>query len=132
MEKKFVALWDKNKSKLESALREGLKEEYWYFDYSQLMELVITNILNEGDYKFKIHTTLDTNDYQGEMAFIFGTEEISYIEDLFITTVSYGSCSGCDTLQAALHCDEFDDVIKNIMLLALHLIQDARPLINKN
>ena len=77
----------------------------------------------------RIHM-IDWGDYQGTLLFIIGAE--GYQPDRFwAVKVSYGSCSGCDTLQGISGYDttpptgeQVDDYYK----LALHIVQGLKEI----
>lgn len=103
--------WDRNKDKLEQALRE--RTDLDDVIYLTLVKMVVDHIFNPGfkecfgEYRFidgydssKI-TEIDNGDYQGTLLFlipldIYQPSEYEYL----MTYIGYGSCSGCDTLQA--------------------------------
>jgi hypothetical protein len=97
--------WDKNKGLLEEALakRSDLNE----CKYDLLVKLAFQYIYNadaEG-YAEKLNlnriTVIDDGDYQGTLLYLipFESHQPAEYENL-MTHVDYGSCSGCDTLQA--------------------------------
>ena len=76
-------------------------------------------------------TEIDHGDYQGTLIYIIGAT--GYQPDTYwSTSVSYGSCSGYDTLQAIKFnwegSDEKQppDAVKKVMDLALHIIQKMK------
>ena len=100
--------WNKNKKKLEQQLREGM---HWNeCDYLDLVKLVVEQILNDGaedgefypyDWDQSRITQIDNGHYQGTLLFLIPTDAYQPMEcDYLMTYVGYGSCSGCDTLQA--------------------------------
>lgn len=129
--------WAKNRAKLKKALAEdtGLNN----CDYLYLVQKTIKYILNdEEDYWDIEHiTTVDNGDYQGTLLFIIPrkTYQPSAYEYL-ITTVDYGSCSGCDTLLGIqdLFSDKLstENQLKDYMALCKDLICNIkRPYFNK-
>lgn len=98
--------WNNNREKLEARLREI---DLWGIDYEGLVKEIVDYIFNPeiemfgGMYKLdssKI-TVIDDGDYQGWLLFLipFDTYQPGPGEYL-MTHIGYGSCSGCDTLQA--------------------------------
>lgn len=98
--------WEQNKSALEENLREdatALNE----CDYLYLVKKVVSIILNGGSEDYghswsvdKI-TMIDNGDYQGTLLFLIPEDTYQPSEyEYLMTYVGYGSCSGCDTLQA--------------------------------
>ena len=125
--------WDVNKDKLEQALRttEGLD----HCDYEDLVKMVVDYILNgdvdnNDEYKWdsdKI-TKIDDGDYQGTLLFLIPQDTYQPSEwEYLMTYVGYGSCSGCDTLQAIQNWGDgllTDDQVKDYMKLCLHIVSD--------
>lgn len=108
MLKIMVTQWDKNKDDLRTILsRRTDLNELEYIDLVKLtFEVIYNNGLNKGGYEDdildidKIHE-IDDGDYQGTLLYLipFETYQPSEMEYL-MTYVGYGSCSGCDALQA--------------------------------
>ena len=71
---------------------------------------------------------IDDGDYQGTLVYVIASQ--GYQPDKYwVVKVSYGSCSGCDTLEAIR--DYSDDVpdeqqVKDYMTLCLHIIQNMK------
>ena len=95
--------WDRNKDKLQETLIKGNTfNECSYIDLVKLSFKIIFNSDGEGDQlDIKKITEIDDGDYQGTLLYLipFETYQPSEYEYL-MTHVSYGSCSGCDTLQS--------------------------------
>lgn len=131
--------WDKNRDKLKEVIENSKGHHFW--DYIDLVKLVIENILNDSEDKYERWdmeeiTEIDQGDYQGTKLFIF--HRYSYQPnggDYMITEVGYGSCTVCDTLQS-IQWDDYDyeepnkepteGQVKDYMTLCLHLIQQMR------
>ncbi len=134
----IIAKWDKNKSKLEEYFKTTEIKNYGR-SYEKLLVKVIEIILNdeeaEDDYdKFDIPnmTVISHGDYQGTELFIIpkNTYQPS-IRDYIMTHNSYGSCSGCDTLQSITQYDDglpTNEQVSEFMTLSLHLIQRMKYL----
>lgn len=133
MEKEIITLWEENKSKLEDYFKNT--PQSGYSSYTAIVEKIIELILNKGD-EFEQYSTkidvIDHGDYQGTNLFIIHKDTYQPgISDYLITHNSYGSCSGCDTLQS-IH--EYGDglpnesQIKDYMTLSLHLVQRMKYL----
>lgn len=133
MEKEIITLWEENKSKLEGYFKNT--PQSGYSSYTVIVEKIIELILNKGD-EFEQYSTkidvIDHGDYQGTNLFIIHKDTYQPgISDYLITHNSYGSCSGCDTLQS-IH--EYGDglpnesQIKDYMTLSLHLVQRMKYL----
>lgn len=72
----------------------------------------------------RIHE-IDDGDYQGTLVFVIG--DSSYQPDrYFLTKVSYGSCSFCDTLQSILDNEPGAQQAEDFYTLALHMIEKLK------
>lgn len=124
-----VKAWELNKHKIEDALKLKHPEEY-----KDLVKLVIQNITD--DYEFnpdpeRIHEINDGS-YSGILLFIIGDKGYSSDEYWYVS-IYYGSCSGCDTLEAIKMEGSWGEApneqqIKSYMTLALHIVQKLKPL----
>lgn len=103
MLKIIVEKWNKNKQKLEKVFREDNSSTFNNCEYLDLVKLAFNTILNDKETLLDIEgiTEIDNGDYQGTLLYLipFNTYHPSEYEYL-MTYVGYGSCSGCDTLQA--------------------------------
>ena len=134
MIKEFVERWNKYKGNLEQYFRNTKQKEYEsYYDIVKLLFEKVINQEETNGYKFDMDNTtiIDDGDYQGTQLFIiplncYQPNATEYI----VTNTYYGSCSGCDTLQAisSYDCEELPDEeqIKDYMQLALHLLQKCK------
>jgi len=127
MEKDIVAAWDQNKNKVREWIEQTDLSDITYCD---LLRNTIKNIFPEkGFNSIPDHnriTEIDYGYYQGTLVFIIGGQgDQPSIDEHWYTSVYYGSCSGCDTLQAIQ-----DDMVKNqndeYFSLCLHLIQKMK------
>jgi hypothetical protein len=99
--------------------------------YEEIVEEVVRAINPDGDYDLpdpsRIHT-IDDGDYQGTLVFVIGAGGYQP-HRYWATTVSYGSCGGCDTLQGIRDDGGYSDTAPNArqtadyQTLALHLVQ---------
>lgn len=134
MIKEFVNQWDKNKKELEEYFRTHKQEEY--NEYLKIVKLLIQYVLNKGlndDWdEIKINpdtlTEIDFGDYQGILIYVFAEDTYQpSTNETFYTSVAYGSCSGCDTLQAIQEygLEEFpnEEQIEGYMKLSLDILQ---------
>ena len=143
MKKEIVDKWDQNKSRLEDVIRTTNME---YASYKTLVEFIVQYILNNPDdsddwdnFKVEQIHEIDDGDYQGTLLFLIPKNRYQPDEsEYLITYVNYGSCSGCDTLQAIKSytydgCDDgrYENQIKCYMTLCLHLIQNMKYLYEK-
>ena len=130
MEKKFVELWDKNKDTLSNWFSDNVMD----YDYSDIVKKVFELVLSTNDYgcEFDVEnmTTIDNGDYQGTQIFIIPIKTYQPAEyEHAVTHQSYGSCSGCDALESITNYGydkPNDEQIKDLMNLALHLVQNAK------
>ena len=140
----FVNAWEQNKEKLEEYFRTHKQTEYCH-DYENLVKLLFDIVINSGievdpiwTYNNKFDTdeitVIDNGDYQGTLIFILhkNTYQPDVSEHLY-THVNYGSCSGCDTLQA-IHMYDYDkypteEQVQDYMMLCLHLLQNCHFMI---
>lgn len=104
--------------------------------YHELLQYVIEAITSDEDYVSpdpgRIHV-IDDGDYQGTYLFIIASTSYQP-SDYWYTMVSYGSCSGCDTISAiAADYEEDYDIVSDkqaaaYFTLALHLFQSLKEL----
>ena len=128
-----VKQWEENKHKLEEYFKTTKQEEY-SSSYKTILQKIIELVVTEKDeynkYDATKITVVDDGDYQGTQIFLIPTNTYQpSVEDYLLTDTYYGSCSGCDTLQAI--CSYEDDLpteeqVKEYMTLALHLVQKMR------
>lgn len=123
----FVEIFMKNKKDLRRSFIEKHPESYKEVVYA------VVKLLNEKFDRYEkpsielIHE-IDDGDYQGTLVYLIGAE--GYQPDKYwVTKVSYGSCSGCDTLEAIRDYSDdqpTDSQIDDYMTLCLHLIQQMK------
>lgn len=125
----FVKAWDARKGEVEAKFRAKHPDNY--------MEIVrnVIDILTDGE-KYRgnpdpknIHE-IDDGDYQGTLVYVI--PEDGYQPDTYwYVKVYYGSCSGCDTLQAITGYSgepPTDEQVKDYMTLALHIVQGLKKM----
>lgn len=150
MIKEFVDAWDANKEKLEEYFRTTRQEEYNNYRtivYQLFKKVINPYFLERIETPFDIETVnekyrqnngiveIDDGDYQGTLLYIIhrGCYQPG-IRDYILTFVNYGSCSGCDTLQGIhQYSDDLpsEEQVAEYMTLALHILQNCRPLIEE-
>ena len=77
----------------------------------------------------RIHK-IDGGDYQGTLLFVIAAKGYQPSRYWYVK-ISYGSCSGCDTLEAIRgYSDEppSEQQIKDYMTLALHIVQGLKEM----
>jgi len=98
--------WNENQQKLRQQLETDTSLNGC--DYKYLVELVTKFILGK-EWDAENITVIDNGDYQGTQLFLIPRDTYQPSESEYLMTyVGYGSCSGCDTLQAIQGCS-FDD-----------------------
>lgn len=119
--------WDENKKKLEEELLKdpNLNE----CKYKHIVEKVVEIILNTNEeYLWNTEgiTEIDDGDYQGTLLFLIPRKTYQPTEwEYLMTYVGYGSCSGCDALQAIQDYGEnpiSEDQLKGFMALCKDII----------
>lgn len=111
--------WDKNRERLEAAIRAD--KQLNECDYKHLVKLVVDNILNGAGDEYETHAwdsgsiiEIDNGDYQGTLLYLIPESTYQPSEGEYLMTyVGYGSCSGCDALQS-IQCyyDYYDDSLR--------------------
>lgn len=123
--------WDENKNDLKLALERY--SEINSCDYSDLVKLVTDYILGE-EWDSENITMIDNGDYQGTLLFLIPKDTYQPAEYEYLATfVSYGSCSGCDTLQAIQSWSDepvTEEQIEDFMTLCKDLVTNMRKPFN--
>ena len=140
MIQKYVDAWMANKDEYEKWLR-GLEYDWGVVDYESMVKQLVNLVINPciiNGYKGALQadsvTVIDNGDYQGTQIFIIPYDVYQPNEEEYVYThVGYGSCSGCDTLLNALSLSDYDkklsdETVDMLMVLALHLIENFKPL----
>ena len=125
----FVKAWDEHKDYIEAHLKEEHPE-----NYKQLVTWVIEMINPLDEYDLpdpKRIVEINQGDYQGTLVYVIGATGYQP-NDYWYARISYGSCSGCDTLEW-ISSLEYDDKptekqIKEYMTLALHIVQRLKKM----
>lgn len=102
-------------------------------EYSDLVAVVVSAIRNEDDYgdpdPERIHE-IDDGGYQGTLLYVIAAKGYQPC-DYWYVKIAYGSCSGCDALEAIRGyssepptAEQLDDY----MTLALHIVQGIKKL----
>lgn len=90
--------WNKNQQSLRQQLETDTSLNDC--DYKYLVELVTKYILG-SEWDAENITVVDNGDYQGTQLFLIPKDTYQPSEyEYLMTYVGYGSCSGCDALQA--------------------------------
>lgn len=131
MIKKFVDAWFRNQHLLKERLRKEHPE-----DYPAIVKVVVEALDDDGydPWEAKLDhkriATFGGEDYQGDYLFIIQQQNS---ETWYSLLISYGSCSGCDTLERIKSDGPSDaapdeDQINQYMLLCLHIVQGIREI----
>lgn len=145
MIKEFVAAWDKNKDKLREYIATHGEDELG--GYTDLVKLVFDIVINpeiarsaEGGWYKKYLTyqtdkmlVIDDCSYQVCMLFILHKNfDDPGVSDYVYTSVYYGSCSYCDTLQSIwahnYSGNPDEQQINDLMTLCLHILQNCHSM----
>jgi hypothetical protein len=134
----FIKKWDKNNVKLKEYFKNNTMDQY--DNYEMLVKLTIELVINDEEPIYdssKIHMIDDSDHEEGTLLFLIPKDTHQpYIEDYIVTSVYYGSCSGCDTLQGIHnHKTDFlpiESQINDFMKLCLNIIQEIRFLKEEN
>ena len=121
----FIEIYEEKKNQIREAISKGHPESY-----AALVKIVLTEMFDDSeDYSCdpdctKIHK-IDDGDYQGTLLFII-PERTYQPHKYWAIKVYYGSCSGCDTLQAISEYSSdlpTEEQIKDYMNLSLNIVQ---------
>ena len=127
MIQEFVERFEKNKTKIESAFR--TKHLKSYIDVVREVIKSVTSDDGCGEIDPERIHQIDDGDYQGTLLFVIAAKGYQP-NDYWFVKVMYGSCSGCDTLQAINESWEdkppTDDQVSQYMTLALHIVQGLK------
>jgi hypothetical protein len=132
MIKEFIERFEVNKNILRTAFAEAHPDSY-----KEIVQGVIRAIQGESEYDApspnRIHE-IDDGDYQGTLVYVIAAGGYQP-DDYWYVKVGYGSCSGCDTLQAISgYSDEKpnDSQIEQYMTLATHILQGLKKMGDDN
>ena len=124
----FVKKWEIGKARVESVFKKSHPQEYM-----DIVKAVVEILGADSDYDVpdpdRIHV-IDDGDYQGTLLFIIAAKGYQP-NDYWAVKVDYGSCSGCDTLEAIRsHNDNppTPEQVKDYMTLALHIVQELKEI----
>jgi hypothetical protein len=105
-------------------------------EYADIVKAVIKLVSDdESDYSVpdpeRVHQ-IDDGDYQGTLVFVIGATGYQP-SDYWYARVSYGSCSGCDTLEAIMSDGGWDEPpsesqLDRFLTLALHVVQQLKAM----
>jgi hypothetical protein len=113
------------------AARETLKAKYLaeppssYDDIVKDVVGIVSDPEVDSDPDVDRIVKVDHGDYQGMLLFVIGGSGYQP-HSYWVTDVSYGSCSGCDTLQRINDMTDRDEAAGDCVTLALHLVQSMK------
>jgi hypothetical protein len=126
MNKDFVDCFMENKSELRALFATGHPQ-----NYGDIVKAVV-DILDPGVIDpDRIHE-IDDGDYQGTLVFVIGAHGYLPV-DYWYVKISYGCCSGCDTLESIRSVCPYEEnpteeQIADYMTLALHIVQGLKKM----
>lgn len=130
MTKDFLEKWETYKNDLEKYFSNTPQEEY--DSYLKITKAIFKNVFNREKIDFDLEEIIELvlGDYQGTLVFLIptqGDDNKNYV----ITSVGYGSCNVCDTLQNIEELDGGNDIpslrqVKGYMTLSLHIFQKIK------
>lgn len=123
----FVNKFEENKQSISDYFQSQIDLNLEDFSYKNIVEAVI-DTFTDCDYEFDLDKErlreIDDGDYQGNILYLVPTKAYQPgAGQYFYVFVGYGSCSGCDTLQRIKYDEEKDQQLKDLMTLALHIVQ---------
>lgn len=129
MDMQIVKAWEANKQAVKSVFEEKHPK-----NYKDVISAVVKMLHDSSDEYYKpdpkrIHE-IDDGDYQGTLVYVIGSTGYQPHQYWYVK-VGYGSCSGCDTLQAICGYEDgkpTEEQVKDYMTLALHIIQGMRKM----
>ena len=111
------------------------KEPESYEDiFKQTLKMMFEN--SEGSYScdsetpdYERITVIDNGDYQGTLVFVVASKSYQP-SDYWVSSVDYGSCSGCDTYQSySTYGDDPKESAPNMLTMALHMIEAMKKIL---
>lgn len=123
MIQEIVERWELNKDKIRASFEEAHPNSY-----EDIVKIVAKNVCEYGGRLYLDGVqTITYGDYQGDHLFIIPSSKY-YPNVVWIVAVTYGSCSGCDTLESIRDVGRYNDPpnkqqVDDYMTLALHIVQ---------
>lgn len=124
----FVAAWDARKEEVRAIF--AAKHPSNYIDIVRAVVSILAPKEEYGTPDPERITQIDHGDYQGTLLFVIGAQGYQP-SDFWFVKVYYGSCSGCDTLQAIQGYEDgvpSEDQVNQYMMLALHIVQGIKTM----
>jgi len=102
-------------------------------DYKAVIKAVVSILNNGNDNRSldpeRIHE-IDDGNYQGTLIYVIGATGYQP-NDYWYVKISYGSCTGCDTLEAIRRYSNKkpnEEQVRDYMTLALHVVQGLKKM----
>lgn len=129
MDKKLIAKFDEKRDELKARFKSTHPAGYDAI-FTALCE-VLTSDGWDGDYPDPARiTVIDHGEYQGTRVFVVGAT--GYQPSVYwMSMVSYGSCSGCDTFESTREYGDdppTDEQADAYFTMALHMLQGMRQI----
>lgn len=133
MIERFVKYWEDSKGDIRAHFAAN-----WPDDYEAIVKTVIEHMRpagEDGPYfredcpdPDRIHE-IDDGEYQGTLIYVIGATGYQP-STYWAVSIGYGSCSGCDTLQAITNYSDThsDEDLNELMQLALNVVQGLRQI----
>lgn len=139
MNRYCIERWEKNKERLEKAIRESSKERMLQWDYIDLAKLVFDMVLVKPQLKGKWDprcvAEITGDNYQGASLYVFQPDGLASNEtDYIVSYACYGSCEVCDTIlgiRDLVEKGEKDNAVKEFMALCKDLVTNTVKPFNK-
>lgn len=101
-------------------------------NYKEIVKAVIGTVAGDDYNKMDVERIHELNDgdYQGTLVYVIGAAGYQP-DDYWYVKVSYGSCSGCDTLEGIREYSSeppTDEQVRDYMTLALHVVQGLKKM----
>lgn len=125
----FIKSWYDRKHLVEEQFRKELPHSYEDIVKAVVPILKVDEKTYGEDPDPERICEIDHGHYQGTLVYVIA-EQGYQPSTYWAVTVSYGSCSGCDTLDGILSdytLDE-DEQINQLMTLALHIVQELKEI----
>jgi hypothetical protein len=134
MDKDIIARFDAKREHLRAAFKAKHPDSYLDVVTELVRAIADEDEYGCGEYNLDPDriTVIDHGDYQGSMLFVIAAKGYQP-SDYWATECSYGSCSGCDTLEGIREYSgeaPTDAQANDYLTLALHLAQKMQRLFN--
>ena len=133
MIKNFVDIYMEHKGEMKDYFSKQHPEEYKDI-VTKAVEIIAKYDKNYPTMDAENIHEINDGDYQGTLLYIIPADKYQP-DHYWAVFVDYGSCSGCDTLEAIRMYDDYDQTPKkeqvdDYMMLALHIVQHIKDITN--